>query len=527
MSSTSVARRPSYAAVLRVPHARRTFAAALLGRLSYGVVPLSLMLAVTRSSGSYAVAGTVMALFSGAAVFLSPARAALIDRHGPRRALVPMVTVYAALLAVLTALIWRPGTTSPLVLGTVTAAAGACTPPLGPTMRAVWGRLAPDHALLQRAYSLDGVAEELLFVSGPLLVGVLVGVASPAAGVAVGTGLMVTGTAAFVTSPAVAGVRPAGREERAREARNGTPSGQEESARATRDGLPAGRAGIRAVLRGLLPGRGGRGAYLRRRTPSPGVLRGFHPRWRAQSPGVLRGLHPGRRGLLPGRGGRGVHLRRRTPSPGVLRGFHPRRRAQPPGVLRRILQPVIAVAGVGLALGLADLVVVAFAEQRHYGDGTAAWTLAALSAGSAVGGLLNGAVAWSVPARTRLPLTAAGLGLALLCAGLAPGLGTLAVALAAAGFFVAPTLTTAYLVADDASAPEARVRAGAWVNTAVNAGLTVGGAAAGQLVDALPTSLCFAAAGTAALLTALATARGARERNTPHRALGAIAVDHG
>src|SRR4051794_24707072 len=142
----------SYARVLRIPHARRTFAAALLGRLSYGIVPLSVMLAVTRASGSYAVAGTVMALFGATSVFLSPARAALIDRYGPRRTLVPMVTAYAALLGLLTLLVRRPGAVSPLVLGAVTATAGACTPPLGPTMRAVWGRLAPDRALLQRAY---------------------------------------------------------------------------------------------------------------------------------------------------------------------------------------------------------------------------------------------------------------------------------------------------------------------------------------------------------------------------------------
>jgi hypothetical protein len=43
------AARPSYAAVLRVPYARRTFAAALVGRLSYGMVSLAVMLAVTRS----------------------------------------------------------------------------------------------------------------------------------------------------------------------------------------------------------------------------------------------------------------------------------------------------------------------------------------------------------------------------------------------------------------------------------------------------------------------------------------------
>lgn len=168
----------------------------------------------------------------------------------------------------------------------------------------------------------------------------------------------------------------------------------------------------------------------------------------------------------------------------------------------------------GLTLGVVDLVVVAFAEQRQYGDGAVAWALAALSAGSAVGGLVNGAVHWRVPAPVRLPLAAAGLGVALLGAGFAPGLGTLAVVLAAAGFFVSPALTTAYLIADDAAAPQARVRAGAWVNTGVNAGSTAGAAVAGPLVGAMPTALCFAAAGTAALLTALATARPGRERST-------------
>lgn len=81
--SASSTRRPSYAAVLSVPHARRIFTAALVGRLSYGVAPIAVMLAVTRATGSYAVAGVVMALFGAAVVFLSPYRAALVDRYGP------------------------------------------------------------------------------------------------------------------------------------------------------------------------------------------------------------------------------------------------------------------------------------------------------------------------------------------------------------------------------------------------------------------------------------------------------------
>ena len=394
MSASST--RPSYAAVLRTPHATRTFTAALVGRLSYGMVSLAVLLAVSRATGSYAVAGVVMAFFGAASVFLSPLRAALVDRHGPRRVLVPMAGLYAGLLGVLAAATWRPGAPAAL-LGTVAVAAGACTPPLGATMRAVWGELVTDRRQLQRAYSLDGVAEELLFVSGPLLVGVVVRFAPPAAGVAVSALLVGIGTLAFVTSPAVKSV----------------------AVRASR---------VRARMR------------------------------------IERGL----------------------------------------------VRPVVVAAGVGLSLGAVDLLVLAFAEQRGHGDDTVAWIFAALSAGSAVGGLLYGAVEWRTGTRVRLPALTAGLGLALAVAGLAPGLATLTGAVVCAGFFVAPALTTAYLVADESAAPGARVQAGAWVNTAVNAGISTGAAAGGLLVGRLPVGAGFALAGGAALLAAAAVGVGTR-----------------
>ncbi|CAL9455211.1 MFS transporter [Streptomyces sp. enrichment culture] len=392
--------RPSYAAVLRVPHARRTFAAALVGRLSYGTVSLALMLSLTRSTGSYAVAGLVMALFGATSVFLSPYRASLVDRHGPRRALLPMALLYAALLCVLAAACRRPGTTE-AVLAVTAGLAGACTPPLGPTMRAVWAELLPDRLLLQRAYSLDGVAEELLFVSGPLLVGGIVAVASPVVGVVLSAVLVAVGTLAFVTSPATAALRPAGR-------------GKSD-------------------------------------------------------------------GPAPGRGG--------------------------PGQGRALLQPVVVAAGVGISVSAVDLLVVAYAGERGLGDGTVAWVLAALSVGSAVGGLVNGAVAWSSPTRARLPFFAAGVGVCLAAAGLAPGLGTLLLAVTCAGLFVAPALTTAYLIADESAAPGFRVRAGTWCNTAVNAGMSVGAAAVGLLVERLPLPVCFAVSGAVAAAAALVPGR--------------------
>ncbi|MDX3644067.1 MFS transporter [Streptomyces sp. MB09-02B] len=398
---SAISPRPSYAAVLRLPYARRTFAAALVGRLSYGMVPVAVLLAVTRATGSFAVAGAVMALFGATSVFLSPARAALVDRYGPRRALPPMVSLYAALLGLLAVVTWRPGASAP-VLGAVAVAAGACTPPLGPTMRTVWSELAADRGLLTRAYSLDGVAEELLFVSGPLVVGAVVQIAAPAVAVVMGAVLVAVGTLGFVASPAVARVP----------GRGAVPN------------EPAGRRSSRVVS-----------------------------------------------GVVP---------------------------------------PVVAAAGVGLSLGALDLLVLAFAEQRGHGDDVVAWIFAALSAGSAVGGLLYGAVEWRSGARVRLSLLTAGLGLALAGAGLAPNLAVLTGAVVCAGLFVAPALTTAYLVADASAPPTARTRSGAWVNTAVNAGISAGAAASGLLVSRVSPALGFALAGAAALLAAAVVGVGSR-----------------
>ncbi|GAA1351230.1 MFS transporter [Streptomyces beijiangensis] len=377
----------SYAAVLRIPHARRTFAAALFGRLSYGMVSLSIVLAVKDATGSYAVAGTVMALFGITSVFLSPARAALIDRYGPRRALVPMAAVYAALLLLLAYAAQQSGA-SGVLLGVLAVSAGACTPPLGPTMRALWGQLlSSDRRLLQRAYSLDGVAEELLFVTGPLLVGLVVKFASPALGVAVSAVLVLGGTLALVSSPAAR-------------------------------------------------------SYPVRKESDP----------------VVRAAVP----------------------------WH----------------PVLVVAGLGVALGALDLLVVAFADG-HGRPEAVAWVLAALSAGSAVGGLVGGAVEWRIPAGRRLSMMAAGLGLAVAAAGFAPNLWVLGAAAVVAGLFVAPALTTGYLIADETAAPGTRTQAGAWVNTAVNAGMSGGSAAVGVLIGRLPLTLCFALAAAPALLAAL------------------------
>ncbi len=208
MSSASPVHAPSYLTVLRLPQAARTFGAALVARLAYGIVFLALVLTVEHATGSYAVAGGVLAVFGLASSLLAPYRARLIDQHGVHRALLPMAAACAALLGLIAAVAWQPGAPGAAlwVLGT---AAGACAPPLGPFMRTLWRDLVPDddEQLLQRAYSLDTVAEELLYVVGPLLAGVLTALAEPALGVALSAVLLFGGTAVLAGSPVAASFR--------------------------------------------------------------------------------------------------------------------------------------------------------------------------------------------------------------------------------------------------------------------------------------------------------------------------------
>ncbi|WP_035795144.1 MFS transporter [Kitasatospora mediocidica] len=385
---------PSYRAVLRAPQAARTFGAALVGRLSYGTVSLSLTLTIARSTGSYAATGGVLAMFGLTIALLSPVRAGLIDRHGPRRALPPMALLYAAALLGLTV-------AHGAALAALALAAGAVAPPLGPVMRGLWSELLPQEGLLQRAYSLDTVAEELLYVGGPLLVGLI----GPTPGLLLSATLVLTGTLALVGAPVARAPRP----------------------------------------RAAAAGRGG--------------------------------------GLVPGIG-----------------------------------RPVAVTAALGVGLGALGLLMISAGHGR---PGAVAWLEAALATGSALGGLAYGAVRWRRPAQVRLALVATGLGAVLAVSGLAPGLGGLAVLVGLAGLFVSPALATAYLVADECAAPEHRTRAGAWVNTAFNAGSTAGTAAAGLATGALPPIACFAlaavpllAVGTAPLLAGRAP-RPARAATAP------------
>ena len=189
----------SYLAVLRVRHARPLLVAALVGRLSFAMGTVALVLFVQHATGSFAVAGVVSAAAFLANGLLAPVRGRLVDRYGLRRTLPSLAVGYAAALVGLVV----AGSADPantLAAAGLAAAAGAAAPPLAASMRALWMALVGQGAALQTAYALDTVLEEAIFTLGPLLAG-LVAAINPTAGLLVAAGLGLAGTAAFAASP--------------------------------------------------------------------------------------------------------------------------------------------------------------------------------------------------------------------------------------------------------------------------------------------------------------------------------------
>ncbi|WP_187976748.1 MFS transporter [Mycetocola sp. JXN-3] len=176
---------------------------ATVGRSAYALVFLPLLFAVQTTTGSVAVAGFAVAMCGATAAGLAPFRARLIDRFDRRWVLLCLALAYGGTLILLAlgAFGAWPGTVMTVLAGL----AGAVAPPIGPAMRVAWSEMAADPDLRRRALSLDAVVEELLYLVGPALSGLLLAVWAPGTVMLVPAGLVMVGAALFVRSP---GYRP-------------------------------------------------------------------------------------------------------------------------------------------------------------------------------------------------------------------------------------------------------------------------------------------------------------------------------
>ncbi|MGW3309478.1 MFS transporter [Streptomyces sp. NPDC001073] len=187
----------AYRSLLRVPGAA-FFPLGFLARLPYATSSLATLVLVQAASGSYAFAGLAAAAQGIANALGAPVAGTLADRHGHR--LVGTLTALAN-AAALAALVAASHTGRASML-TAAALSGLTQPPIGPLVRVHWSRLLHARArpdLIPSAFSYEATADEISFVAGPALVGLLTPL-GPAAPTVAAIALLLLATVPFALS---------------------------------------------------------------------------------------------------------------------------------------------------------------------------------------------------------------------------------------------------------------------------------------------------------------------------------------
>lgn len=207
----------------RLPHlAGRSFIPiGLFARLPLAMLTVGALTLVTSTSGSYALGGTAAGAVGIGSAIGAPVLGTLADRYGQR----PVLLVAAVLNAL--AVLGFIGTAGaipedgsfPAVLIAAAFLAGASCPQVGPLARVRWialtsrGKGQQADQDLDTALSYEGTADELTFVLGPALVGILASLVAPWLPLAVAVVMTITLVPAFAVHPthrAVALKRTAG-----------------------------------------------------------------------------------------------------------------------------------------------------------------------------------------------------------------------------------------------------------------------------------------------------------------------------
>jgi predicted MFS family arabinose efflux permease len=184
--------------VLRTRHTGYLLFTSLLGRLPGAMAALAIVQLVRSTSGDFAFAGLITAVFVVAGAVGQPLLSRLIDRVGQVAVLaVSGILSFLAFIGMALTLDTAPGAAVALA-----AAAGIFTPPLEPSLRALWPRLVSPGPQLKAAFSLDAGAQEIIFILGPLLTVAGIAAFGPTGNLLFAGGLGLIGALAFILNPA-------------------------------------------------------------------------------------------------------------------------------------------------------------------------------------------------------------------------------------------------------------------------------------------------------------------------------------
>ncbi|MCU1565988.1 MAG: Major Facilitator Superfamily transporter [Pseudarthrobacter sp.] len=202
-------RSPSGSRFARLPRlAGRSFIPlGIFARLPLAMLTVGTLTLVTSNSGSYALGGTAAGAVGIGSALGAPILGTLADKRGQRPVLLFAAALNTAAVAALILAAALLGTSGSFTAGVLAAAflSGASCPQVGPLARVRWMALtsqgsAPDNRRdLDTALSYESTADEITFVLGPALVGILASVLAPWLPLALAAAMTITLVPAFAT----------------------------------------------------------------------------------------------------------------------------------------------------------------------------------------------------------------------------------------------------------------------------------------------------------------------------------------
>ena len=160
----------------------------LFARVPLAMLTIGVLTLVSALSGSYAIGGFAAGAVGVGAAIGAPTIGYLADRLGQKPVLIVSAVANALIVAAVVVIVYGAGEFTTGATAAVLAAtllAGATSPQVGPLSRVRWmalSRKLPKEErgpLVSTALSLEGTADEVTFVLGPALVGLLASLVAP------------------------------------------------------------------------------------------------------------------------------------------------------------------------------------------------------------------------------------------------------------------------------------------------------------------------------------------------------------
>jgi MFS family permease len=185
----------SYRRVFAHPGALAFSATGLVARLPISMITLGIVLLVSATTDSYALAGQVSAAYIiGNAAFAVP-HGRLADRFGQRPVLYADSVVFALACGLMVVSITDDWSLP--VPHLLAALAGVSLPQIGTMVRGRWAHLLRRDSERHTAFAVESVVDEVVFVVGPALVTFLSTVYAPQTGLLVALVVGTVGTVAL------------------------------------------------------------------------------------------------------------------------------------------------------------------------------------------------------------------------------------------------------------------------------------------------------------------------------------------